>query len=75
MKSATKRKTADVIELQNPASELQPLLQYLDMLKTSLDRFTYLKESGVTQDILYAEKGLIDRQLLFLSRMCKRLDV
>jgi hypothetical protein len=75
MKSASKRKTADVIEFQDPASELQPLLQYLDMFKTSVDRFTYLKKSGVSEDILYVEKGLIDRQLLFLSKICEKLDV
>jgi hypothetical protein len=75
MKSALKRKTADTVEFQDTASELQPLLQYLDMLKTSLDRFTYLKESGVSEDILYVEKGLIDRQFLFMSKVCERLDV
>ena len=75
MKSALKRKTAAAIEFQDPAFELRPLIQYLDILKTSFDRLTYLKESGVSEDILYVEKGLIDRQLLFLSKVCERLDL
>jgi|WetSurMetagenome_2_1015567.scaffolds.fasta_scaffold847075_1 hypothetical protein len=75
MKSGPRQETATAIDFQDPVSELQPLIQYLEMLKTSLDRFTYLKESGASEVILYVEKGLIDRQLLFLSRVCGRLDV
>jgi flagellar biosynthesis chaperone FliJ len=73
MNLALRQRTTSVIELQESASELQPLRQYLDLLKTSLERYEYLKKSGVSDVILYTEKGLIDRQMQFLSKACAQL--
>ena len=74
MNPALNRKTVNITESQGSVPELQPLRQYLDLLKTSLDRYTYLKESGVPDSILYTEKGLIERQLQFLSKVCEKLE-
>jgi hypothetical protein len=73
MNSALRQRTTSATELQEPAPELQPLRQYLDLLKTSLERYEYLKKSGVSDVILYTEKGLIDRQMQFLSKACTQL--
>jgi hypothetical protein len=73
MNLALGQKTTGVIELQESASELQPLHQYLDLLKTSFERYEYLRKSGVSDVILYTEKGLIDRQMRFLSKACAQL--
>jgi flagellar biosynthesis chaperone FliJ len=73
MNLALRQRTTSVIELQESVSELQPLRQYLDLLKTSLERYEYLKKSGVSEVILYTEKGLIDRQMQFLSKACAQL--
>jgi flagellar biosynthesis chaperone FliJ len=73
MNLALRQKTTSVIELQESASELQPLHQYLDLLKTSFERYEYLRKSGVSDVILYTEKGLIDRQMQFLSKACAQM--
>jgi hypothetical protein len=71
--TALKRGTENVPELQQPGVEMQPLRQYLALLRMNVNRYEYLKKSGAPDAILYIEKGLIDRQILFLSRVCKEL--
>ena len=73
MISALRQRTTSMTELQESTSELQPLRQYLDLLKTSFERYEYLKKSGVSDIILYTEKGLIDRQIQFLSKACVQM--
>ena len=73
MNSALRQRTTRMTELQESASEFQPLRQYLDLLKTSFERYEYLKKSGVSDIILYTEKGLIDRQIQFLSKACVQM--
>ena len=68
MQTALKQETGNVTELQQPDPRAQKLRQYLDLLQTSLDRYGYLKKSGAPDIVLYMEKGLIDRQMLFLSK-------
>jgi hypothetical protein len=65
--------TERITELRRPDFEAQPLRQYLDLLQTSLDRYEYLKKSGTPDIILFVEKGLIDRQILFVSKACEQL--
>jgi hypothetical protein len=60
-------------ELRQADSGMQPIHQYLGLLQTSLDRYEYLKKSGTPYAILYMEKGLIDQQILFLSKACAQL--
>jgi len=72
MNSALRQRATSVPELLEFASELQPLRQYVDLLKTSFERYEYLKKSGVADVILYTEKGLIDRQMKFLSKAYAR---
>ncbi len=60
-------------ELQRFDMDMKSLQEYISLLKTSLDRYEYLKESGVPDVILYTEKGLIDQQLIFFSRAWARL--
>ncbi len=74
MNPALNRKTVNIAEPQGSVPELQPLHQYLDLLKTSLDRYTYLKKSGAPDSILYTEQGLIERQFQFLFKVCKKLE-
>jgi hypothetical protein len=73
MNARIEQKTENATEFQDPVSELQPLHEYLDLLKTSLERYEYLKKSGVPDVVLYIEKGLIDRQFLFLSKVYAKL--
>ncbi len=73
MKSARKQRPSKTIEFQEPVSELQPLLQYLDLLKMSFRRYEHLKKSGVSEVTLSAEGGFIGRQIQFLSRACSKL--
>ncbi len=74
MNTALIQKTENVTELQQPDFEMQPLRQYLGLLRMNVNRYEYLKKSGVPDAILYIEKGLIDRQVLFLSRACEKLS-
>jgi len=69
MNIALRQKTRSTTELRQPACTLQSLSQCLDLLETSLKRYEYLKNWGAPDIILYAEKGLIDRQLLLLSKV------
>ena len=62
------QETENITGLQQPEAEMQTLHKYLDLLQTSLDRYGYLKKSGVPDIVLYMEKGLIDRQMVFLSK-------
>ncbi len=73
MNLGLRQKTESVTKLRQPDFEVQPLRQYLDLLQTSFDRYEYLKKSGTPDIILYMEKGLIDRQILFLSKACAQL--
>lgn len=68
-----RQKIENITELQQPGFGMQPLHKYLDLLQTSLDRYEYLKKSGTPDVILYMEKGLIDRQIVFLSKACAQL--
>ena len=74
MQEALRQAAKNVTELQQPDLEMQPLRQYFDLLKTSVDRYKYLKNSGAPDIILYMGKGLVDRQVLFLSKACERLE-
>jgi hypothetical protein len=67
------RQRASVTEHPQPDFEMQPLLQYLDLLHMSLDQYEYLKKEGAPDIVLYMEKGLIDRQIQFLSKVCGEL--
>ncbi len=53
--------------------ELQPLREYFDLYKESCERYEYLKESGVSESVLFVEKGLMRRQLQFLLNSCEKL--
>jgi hypothetical protein len=68
-----KQGTENAPELQLPDVEMQPLRQYLGLLRMNVIRYEYLKESGAPDAILYIEKGLIDRQILFLFKVCNEL--
>jgi hypothetical protein len=69
MNIALRQGTGSITGLRQPAFTLQSLSQSLDLLETSLERYEYLKKWGAPDIILYTEKGLIDRQLLFLSKI------
>ena len=69
MNIALRQRTGSVTELRQPAFTLQSLNQCLDLLETSLERYEYLKNWGAPDIVLYTEKGLIDRQLLLLSKV------
>ena len=73
LQAALKQATEDVTDLQQLNLEIQPLRQYLGLLRMNVNRYEYLKESGAPDAILYVEKGLIDRQMLFLSKACTEL--
>jgi hypothetical protein len=73
MNSALRQRTTSVTELPESAFELQPLRQYMDLLKASFERYEHLKRSGVSDVILYTEKGLIERQMQFLSKACVQM--
>ncbi len=68
-----RQETESVAELRQFDIEVQPLREYLDLLRTSLDRYEYLKKSGAPDIVLYTERGLIDRQILFLNKACAQL--
>ena len=71
--TALRQGTENAPELQYPDVEMQPLRQYLGLLRMNFSRYEYLKKSGAPAAILYIEKGLIDRQILFLSNACAEL--
>jgi hypothetical protein len=73
MNMALRQKTEGVTEPQQHDFGMQSLRQCLYLLETSLDRYEHLKKSGTPDIILYTEKGLINRQLLFLSKVCAEL--
>ncbi len=74
MNRTSKQNTENATDFQEVASELKPLREYLDLFKTSLERYEYLKKSGVPDAVLFIEKGLIDRQFLFLSKVYTNLE-
>jgi hypothetical protein len=61
-------------QIQQPDFDMQSLRQGLCLLEKSLERYEYLKNSGAPEIILYTEKGLIGRQLQFLSRVSEGLQ-
>jgi len=73
MNRVSKQNTENATEFQEVASGLKPLRECLDLFKTSLERYEYLKESGAADAVLFIEKGLIDRQFLFLSKVYTNL--
>ena len=73
MNLTLEERTESMAELQQTDYGIQPLHKYLDLLQTSLDRYEYLRKSGTPDIVLYMEKGLIDRQIVFLSRACGQL--
>ena len=73
MDTTAEQRTGSVTEFQYFKPEMQSLREYIALLKTSIDRYEYLKESGVSDAILYMEKGLIDQQLLFFSKAWAKL--
>jgi len=73
MSIASRQKTESATELEQPDFAIQSLRQCLYLLKISLDRYEHLKKSGTPNIILYTEKGLIDQQLLFLSKVLAEL--
>jgi hypothetical protein len=75
MNPTLRQETDSSTEPQLTDSKMQKLHQYLDLLQTSLDRYGYLKKSGAPDIVLYMEKGLIDRQMLFLSKAFAQLTM
>jgi hypothetical protein len=73
MNLTLEQRIESITEIGQPDFEMQPLHKYLDLLQTSLDRYEYLKQSGMPDVVLYMEKGLIDRQIVFLSKACTQL--
>ena len=73
MNPTLRQETDSATEPQQTDGKMQKLHQYLDLLQTSLDRYGYLKKSGAPDIVLYMEKGLIDRQMLFLSKAFAQL--
>lgn len=71
--TALRQGTGNGPELQQPDPEMQLLRQYLALLRMNVNRYEYLKKSRAPDAILYIEKGLIDRQILFLSKACMEL--
>ncbi len=71
--TALRQGTENVSEFQQPDVEMQPLRQYLALLRMNVNRYEYLERAGAPDAILYVEKGLIDRQILFLSKVCEEL--
>ena len=60
LQAALRQATEDVTDLQQLDLEIQPLRQYLGLLRMNVNRYEYLKESGAPDAILYVGKGLID---------------
>ncbi len=73
MNIALRQETENVTEPRQRDFGMESLRQCLYLLETSLDRYESLKKSGTPDIILYTEKGLINRQLLFLSKVCAEL--
>jgi hypothetical protein len=74
MNSTLKQKKGSTTEPRQSRLKVQRLHHYLDLVQTSLDRYEYLKKSGVPDAVLFIEKGLIDRQMLFLSKAFAQLE-
>jgi len=73
MNVSAEQRTPNTTEFRQPDIDMKSLQEYISLLKTSLDRYEYLKESGVPDVILYTEKGLIDQQLAFFSKAWAKL--
>lgn len=73
MHTLINRKLAYAKKRQDAISELQPLRDYFDLYKESCERYEYLKRSGVSDSVLFVEKGLMNRQLRFLLKCCEKL--
>ena len=55
-------------------AELEPLFQYLDMLKANVDRFKHLETKGASDTIISREKDIIERQFIFLESAFTKLS-
>ncbi|HVN96651.1 MAG TPA: hypothetical protein VMT62_09495 [Syntrophorhabdaceae bacterium] len=73
MNMPAEQRTENATEIREFDLKMQSLRQYLSLLGSSLDRYEYLKKSGAPDVVLYTEKGLINRQLMFLSKICSEL--
>ncbi len=73
MNSTSSEITSELREFQEFVAQLQSLREYLGLLKANLNRYKYLKKSGVSDAILHREKGSLDRQLLSLSKVSAEL--
>jgi hypothetical protein len=69
MNLALRQRTNSITELRQPDFGLQSLRQSLFLLQRSLARYEYFKKSGAPDILVDAEKGLIARQLLSLSKL------
>jgi len=74
MSATLRQRKKTVREIQLPDFDMQSVRQGLCLLERSLERYEYLKNSGAPEIILYTEKGLIGRQLQFLSRVSDGLQ-
>jgi len=74
MSATLRQRKKTVREIQLPDFDMQSVRQGLCLLERSLERYEYLKNSGAPEIILYTEKGLIGRQLQFLSRVSEGLQ-
>jgi hypothetical protein len=73
MSLAWGHRTGNVTELRQQDFGMQSLRQHIYLLEKSLDRYEYLRESGAPDIILWAEKALVARQLLFLFNLSKEV--
>lgn len=64
-----RQRTGSITGLQQSGFVTQSLRQCFYLLKKSLDRYGYLKESGAPDILVATEKVLIRRQLLFLYNL------
>lgn len=67
MNVTSRQSKRTVKESRLPDFNMQSVRQGLCLLERSLERYEFLKNSGAPEIILYTEKGLIGRQLQFLS--------
>jgi hypothetical protein len=75
MNSEEKQNTESITDSQQSNLKVKRLHQYLNLVQASLERYEYLKKSGVPDVVLFIEKGLIDRQMLFMSKAFAQLEV
>ena len=69
MNSVLRQRTGSTTELQQSDFGMQSLRQCFYLLEKSLDRYEYLKKSKAPDILVDAEKVLVARQLLSLSKL------